>query len=49
LVTRQDETTDACPSCGVHGHLLDAKFCRRCGEELKTPEPLSSKADAEVT
>ena len=49
LVNRQDETTDACPSCGVHGHLLDAKFCRRCGEELKTPEPLSSKADAEVT
>lgn len=30
-----DETTDACPSCGVHGHLLDAKFCRKCGEKLK--------------
>lgn len=29
-----DETTDACPSCGVHGHLHDAKFCRRCGETL---------------
>jgi len=30
----RDETTDACPSCGVHGHLHDAKFCRRCGEKL---------------
>lgn len=29
-----DETTDACPSCGVHGHLHDAKFCRKCGERL---------------
>lgn len=29
-----DETTDACPSCGVHGHLQDAKYCRRCGEKL---------------
>ncbi len=29
-----DETTDACPSCGVHGHLLDAKFCRKCGDSL---------------
>jgi voltage-gated potassium channel len=29
-----DTTTDACPSCGVHGHLPDAKFCRRCGENL---------------
>lgn len=30
-----DETTDACTSCGVHGHLLDAKYCRRCGEKLR--------------
>ncbi|MDB4257911.1 ion transporter [bacterium] len=29
-----DQTTDACPGCGVHGHLPDAKFCRRCGEKL---------------
>jgi voltage-gated potassium channel len=29
-----DETTDACPGCGVHGHLLDAKYCRRCGHSL---------------
>ncbi len=30
-----DETSDACSSCGVHGHLHDAKFCRKCGEKLK--------------
>ena len=35
VLNRQDETTDACSSCGVHGHLLDAKYCRRCGEPLK--------------
>lgn len=29
-----DEGTDACPSCGVNGHLLDAKFCRKCGDSL---------------
>lgn len=29
-----DLSSDACPSCGVHGHLADAKFCRRCGEKL---------------
>lgn len=29
-----DTTTDACPGCGVHGHLADAKFCRRCGDRL---------------
>ena len=32
--SQRDETTDACPSCGVHGHLLDANFCRKCGEKL---------------
>ena len=32
---RRNETTEACPSCGVHGHLHDARFCRRCGERLK--------------
>lgn len=31
---KEDETTDACPACGVHGHLIDAKFCRKCGEDL---------------
>lgn len=34
---RPDETTDACPGCGVHGHLPDAVYCRKCGEHL---EPL---------
>lgn len=33
-----DRTTDACPSCGVHGHLADAIFCRRCGEKLEDHE-----------
>ena len=32
--SKRDETTDACPACGVHGHLLDAKYCRKCGERL---------------
>jgi len=31
---QQDETSDACPGCGVHGHLTDAKFCRKCGDTL---------------
>lgn len=29
-----DESSDACPGCGVHGHLPDAKFCRRCGAKM---------------
>jgi voltage-gated potassium channel len=29
-----DDTSDACPSCGVHGHLPDARFCRRCGAPM---------------
>lgn len=29
-----NDTTDACPSCGVHGHLPDARFCRRCGAPM---------------
>lgn len=31
---REDLTTDACPGCGVHGHLNDAKYCRKCGEKM---------------
>ena len=47
-MSKRDETTDACPSCGVHGHLLDAKYCRRCGEQLKPQEePAPSKGDGE--
>ncbi|MBT8038064.1 MAG: ion transporter [Verrucomicrobiae bacterium] len=30
-----DETSDACPGCGVHGHLTDATYCRKCGEQLE--------------
>jgi voltage-gated potassium channel len=29
-----DDTSEACPSCGVHGHLPDARFCRRCGAPM---------------
>jgi voltage-gated potassium channel len=32
---RPDETSDACPGCGVHGHLADATYCRKCGERLE--------------
>jgi ribosomal protein L40E len=32
--SKRDETTDACPACGVHGHPLDARYCRKCGERL---------------
>jgi len=38
VAMRPDETTDACPGCGVHGHLPDALYCRKCGELLE-PEP----------
>ena len=51
-LNRQDETTDACPSCGVHGHLLDARYCRRCGEKLNDRESLNPRrqpGDAEGT
>ncbi len=26
--------TDACPNCGAHGHLDDARYCRRCGGKI---------------
>ncbi|MCF7675268.1 MAG: ion transporter [Akkermansiaceae bacterium] len=35
---RPDETTDACPGCGTHGHLMDAVYCRKCGERLEAQE-----------
>jgi len=34
LTKSGDTTTDACPGCGAHGHLEDAKYCRKCGNEL---------------
>ena len=30
-----NESSKACPSCGVHGHLPDARFCRRCSADLR--------------
>lgn len=29
-----NHSSDACPGCGTHGHLMDAQFCRKCGEKL---------------
>lgn len=29
-----DVDTQACRSCGVHGHQADAKYCRKCGDIL---------------
>jgi len=34
LTKKADNTSDACPGCGAHGHLEDAKFCRKCGNKL---------------
>lgn len=31
---KKEDFTDACPGCGSWGHLPDAKFCRKCGEQL---------------
>jgi voltage-gated potassium channel len=35
-ISRRDDNQSsvACPSCGVHGHLPDARFCRRCGSKM---------------
>jgi voltage-gated potassium channel len=30
-----NDSSEACPSCGVHGHLPDARFCRRCSANLR--------------
>ena len=30
-----DPSSDACPGCGVHGHLPDANYCRKCGDKLQ--------------
>lgn len=40
-----DLSTDACPGCGVNGHLADAKYCRKCGERMKVPK--AEKAESE--
>lgn len=41
---RPDETTDACHSCGCHGHLPDARYCRRCGDRLDLTPPEEAPA-----
>ena len=33
-----NHTSQACPGCGMHGHLVDANFCRKCGEALNKYE-----------
>lgn len=38
--------SDACPGCGVQGHLIDARFCRKCGEDLKA-KPEDEKTETE--
>jgi len=30
-----DPSSDACPGCGVCGHLSDASYCRKCGDKLE--------------
>ena len=30
-----DPSSEACPGCGVHGHLHDANFCRKCGHKFE--------------
>lgn len=32
--TRQLSSGQACPTCGIEGHDLDAVFCKRCGAHL---------------
>lgn len=34
LTRQQDHSSNACPGCGAHGHLEDAKFCRKCGNDM---------------
>lgn len=34
LAKQKDNSSDACPGCGIHGHLIDANFCRKCGHPL---------------
>lgn len=38
LGAKVDETTNACPGCGSHGHLKDSLYCRRCGQSLDWAE-----------
>ncbi len=33
-VLDSNHSSEACPGCGMHGHLTDAVYCRKCGEKL---------------
>ena len=33
-LNRQREAEVACSTCGLEGHIADARFCRRCGDRL---------------
>ena len=35
-----------CPACDTEGHLLDARFCRRCGARLVAAPPREQGTDA---
>lgn len=35
VANKGSEDSVACKSCGSHGHLDDARYCRRCGEKLE--------------
>lgn len=34
LTRAGDKSSNACPGCGAHGHLEDAKYCRKCGNKM---------------
>ena len=40
---RAGESPNRCPRCGLLGHDLDARYCRRCGEFLFAPEQPSRR------
>lgn len=44
----KNETSEACPSCGAHGHLHDARYCRRCGERMHSDPEESEAAPKEL-
>ncbi len=35
IMRPEPATAAACPSCGVQGHLPDARYCRRCGSAME--------------
>jgi voltage-gated potassium channel len=43
---RKAATLRTCPRCGVSGHSQDARFCRRCGEDLGSPPATPSAPES---